>query len=86
LLHAGNTLQYQIQSLPQRKPWKTVFQANGSKKQSGVAILMSNKICFQLEVIKKDKEGQFIHIKGKTYQGGHLILNIYPQMQGQPYS
>jgi hypothetical protein len=29
------------------KGWKTIFQANGLKKQAGVAILISNKINFQ---------------------------------------
>jgi len=28
------------------KGWKTTFQANGQKKQAGVAILISNKINF----------------------------------------
>ena len=35
------------------KRWKTIFQANGSKKQAGVAILIWNKINFQPKVIKK---------------------------------
>jgi hypothetical protein len=39
------------------KGWKTIFQANGMKKQGGVAILISNKIYLQPKVIKKDKEG-----------------------------
>jgi exonuclease III len=59
------------------KGWKTIFQANGSKKQAGVAILISNKIDFQLRVMKKDKEGHFILIKGKIYQDELSILNIY---------
>jgi hypothetical protein len=46
------------------KACKTIFQANGMKKQAGVAILISNKIDFQHKVIKKDKEGDFI--KGKS--------------------
>jgi exonuclease III len=33
------------------KGWKTIFQANGLKKQAGVAILISNKINFQHKVI-----------------------------------
>jgi exonuclease III len=37
------------------KGWKTIFQANGPKKQAGVAILISNKIVFQPNLIKKDK-------------------------------
>jgi hypothetical protein len=39
---------------------------NRPKKQAGVAILISNKIDFQPKVIKKDKEGHFILIKGKN--------------------
>jgi exonuclease III len=50
------------------KGWKTIFQANGPKKQAGVAILKSNKINFEPKVIKKDKEGPFILVKGKIYQ------------------
>jgi exonuclease III len=59
------------------KGWKTIFQANGMKKQAGVAILISNKINFQNKVIKKDKEGHFIFIKGKIIQEELSILNIY---------
>ena len=50
------------------KGWKTIFQAYGLKKQAGVAILIWNKIDFQPKVIKKDKEGHFILIKGKILQ------------------
>jgi hypothetical protein len=46
---------------------KTIFQANGVKKEAGVAIQMSNKIDFQPKVIKKDKEGHFI-LKDKIFQ------------------
>ena len=37
------------------KGQKTIFQANGPKKQTAVAILILNKINFQPTVIKKDK-------------------------------
>jgi exonuclease III len=59
------------------KGWKKIFQANGLKKQAGVAILICNKINFQPKVIKKDKEGHFILIKGKILQEELSILNIY---------
>jgi hypothetical protein len=59
------------------KGWKTIFQANGLTKQARVAIPLSNKIDFQPKVIKKDKEGNFIHIKGKIFQEELSILNIY---------
>jgi hypothetical protein len=41
-----------------------IFQENGPKKELGVAILILNKIGFQPKVIKKDKEGHFILVKG----------------------
>jgi exonuclease III len=59
------------------KGWKAIFQANDLKKQAGEAILISNKIHFQPKVIKKDKEGHFILIKGKILQKELSILNIY---------
>jgi hypothetical protein len=52
-------------TLPQRKAWKPIPQANDPEKQAGVAILISNKSNFQPKVIKKDKEGHFIIIEGK---------------------
>ena len=67
------------------KGWKTILQANGMKKQAGVAILISDKIDIQPKVIKKDKEGHFILIKGKIYQDDLSILNML-QMQGQSHS
>jgi hypothetical protein len=36
------------------KGWKTIFQANGPKKQARVAILKVNKIDFLPKLIKKD--------------------------------
>jgi exonuclease III len=53
------------------------FQANGHKKQSGIAILLSTKIYFKPKVIKKDKEGHFILVKGNTYQDELSILSIF---------
>jgi hypothetical protein len=46
-------------------------------KQAGVAILISNEIDFKPKVIKKDKEGHFILIKGKIYKDEPSILNTY---------
>jgi hypothetical protein len=54
-----------------------MFQANGPEKQAGVAILISNKINFQPKVIKKNKEGHFILVKGKIYQEECSILYKY---------
>jgi exonuclease III len=59
------------------KAWETVSQANGPKKQAGVAILILNKIDFQPRGIKKDKERHFILVTRKIYQEEFSILNIY---------
>jgi hypothetical protein len=58
------------------KGWKTNFRTNDPEKQVGVAILVLNKLIFQTKVIKKDKEGHFILIKGKIYQEELPVLNI----------
>ena len=42
-----------------------------------MAILILYKIDFQPKVVKKDKEGHFILVKGKVYQDELSILNIY---------
>ena len=59
------------------KGLKTIFQANGLKKQAGEATLISNKIVFQPKVIKRYKKGYFVLIKGKILQEELSILNIY---------
>jgi hypothetical protein len=73
LLHTGNTPQCQRQTLLQSKRLKKFFQAHDPKKQAGVDILILNKIDFQSKVIKNDKDGHFILVKGKIYQGELLF-------------
>jgi hypothetical protein len=77
LLLTGNPSQGKRQTLPQNERLENNFQANGPKKQAGVAFLISNKIDFQPKVIKKDKEGDFILITGKIFKEELSILNIY---------
>jgi hypothetical protein len=45
--------------------------------QAGVAILISIKIYFQAKLIKRDRIGYLIFIKGKVYQHDISVLNIY---------
>ena len=47
---------------------------NGSKKKTGVAVLISENIDFKLKLIGKDREGHYILIKEKSTIA---ILNIY---------
>jgi exonuclease III len=46
------------------KGWKKICQANGPPKQAVVAIFISGKVDFKPKLIRRDKEGHFILIKG----------------------
>lgn len=46
------------------KEQKTIFQANKSKKQVNVVILIFDKIDFQQKLIKTDRDGDYILNKG----------------------
>jgi exonuclease III len=38
------------------KAWKKIYQANGPRKQAGVAILISDKVDFKPTLFKGDKD------------------------------
>ena len=67
------------------KGWKIILQANGLRKQAGVAILISDKIDFQPKVIKRDMEGHFLLVKANIQQEELSVLNIYAKTQGHPH-
>ena len=50
------------------KGWKKIFHANGDQKKAGVAILISDKIGFQIKAVKREKEGHYIMIKGSIQE------------------
>jgi exonuclease III len=77
LLLTVNPSQEKRHTLPQNERLEKFFQANDLMKQAGIANLISNNIDFQPKVIKKDKDGHFILIKGKILQEELSILNIY---------
>ena len=66
--------------------WKKIFHANGDQKKAGVAILISDKIDFKMKNIFRDKEGNYIMIKGSIQEEDITILNIYtPNIGSTPY-
>ena len=46
------------------KGWKKIFYANGSEKKDGIAIHTSDKIDFKTKTVTRDKEENYIMIKG----------------------
>ena len=47
------------------------------QKKAGVAILISDKIDFEIKAVKRDKEGHYIMIKRSIPEGDITIINIY---------
>jgi hypothetical protein len=44
-----------------------IYQANGPSKQPSVAIPISDKMDFKPKLVRRDKEGLFILIKGARH-------------------
>ena len=66
------------------KGWKKIFHANGDQKEAEVAILISDKIDFQIKAVKRDKEGHYIMIKGSIQEEDITFINIYAPNIGAP--
>jgi hypothetical protein len=59
------------------KGCKKIYQANGPQKKAGVATFISDKVDFKLTLIKQDKAGHSILIKGEIHQKEITIINLY---------
>ena len=57
--------------------WKKILHANGYQKKAGVAIVISDKINFKIKNVTRDKEGNYIMIKGSIQEEDITIINIY---------
>ena len=66
------------------KGWEKIFHANGQEKKAGVAILISDKIDFQIKAVKRDKEGHYIMIKGSIQEEDITIIIINAHNRGPP--
>jgi hypothetical protein len=54
-----------------------IYQANAPTKQARVAILILDKVDSKVKLLKRDKEGHFILIKGAIHQEEITIINLY---------
>ena len=50
-LKTGDTYRLKVKS------WKKIFHANKNQKKAGTAILISDKIDFEIKAVKREKEG-----------------------------
>ena len=66
------------------KGWKKIFHANRDQKKAGVAILLSDKIDFKTNVVKRDTDGHYIMIKGSIQEEDITIINTYAPNIGAP--
>ena len=58
--------------------WKKIFHANGNKQKAGVPILISDKPDLKIKTITRDKEGNYIMIKGSIQEENITIVNMHP--------
>ena len=65
------------------KGWKNIVHANGKQKKAGVVILISDKIDLKIK-ITRDKEGDYIMIKGSIQEEDITTVNIYAPYIGAP--
>ena len=65
------------------KGWKKIFHANRDQKKAGVAVVISDKIDFEIKAVERHKEGHHIMIKG-SIQEDITIINIYAPNIGAP--
>ena len=56
---------------------ENICHENGDQKKAGVAILISEKIDFEIKAMKRDKEGHYIIIKGSIQEEDITIKIIY---------
>jgi hypothetical protein len=62
---------------------KKIYQTNSPPKQPGVATLISDKVDFKLKLVRRDKRGHFILIKGAIYQE-EITINLHVPNIGAP--
>ena len=66
------------------KGWKKKFHANADEKKAGIAILIPDKIDFEIKAVERDKEGHYMMIKRSIQEEDIKIVNMYAPNVGAP--
>jgi hypothetical protein len=53
-----------------------IYQTNGPPNHAEVGIPILDKVNFKLKLVKRDKEGHFILIKGEIHQDERTISTL----------
>ena len=61
-----------------------IFHANGKQKKAGIAILISDKTDLKIKKVTRDKEGDYIMLKGSVQEEDIRIVNICAPNTGAP--
>ena len=64
--------------------WEKIVHANGHDRKARIIILISDKMDFKMKVIKKDKEGHSLMVKGSIQEEDITIVNIHAPNIGAP--
>ena len=64
--------------------WKKIFHATENQKKAGVAILISDKIDFEIKNVTRDKKEHYIMLKGSIQKEDVTITNVYAPNTGAP--
>ena len=59
------------------KGWEKTYHAHRHSKKARVSILISDNVDFKPKLVRRDKEGHFILLKGCINQQDITIINIY---------
>ena len=59
------------------KGWNKFYWASTEKRKAGVAIMISDKAKVKIDLIKREREGNYILIKGSTDNEEISVLNMH---------
>ena len=59
------------------KGWNKIYWASNKKRKAGFTILKSDKVKAKLDLIKRDREGNCILLKGSIDNEEISVLNMY---------